>query len=130
MSTYLLYDFLDNRGNNAIGIWIDSLEKTERQRINTRIAMLGASGADLPPKLLSDTSEPHIKKLRVNGRVAVRLFLCKGPIDKNKEFTFLFGTTEKDNKTVDRNAAERAEEWRNMIISDPTNRRCLHEKVC
>ena len=130
MPLYSLYDFLDARGNNAITIWIKGLERIERQKINTRIAMLEANGGDLPPKLLSDTSEPHIKKIRVNGQVAPRLFLCRGPIDIKGEFTLLFGTTEKDNKTVDKNAAERAEERRKMVIDDPIKRRCPHEKLC
>ena len=126
---WALYDFVDNRGNNAIKIWIGSLQKIERQKINTRIAMLEDNGGNLSPRVFSDSKEPHVKKIRVQGHVVPRLFFCRGPVDIKAEFTFLFGTTEKDKKTVDRDAAERAEARRKVVLDDPARRRCVHEEV-
>ena len=126
---YALYDFMDHRGNNVIQIWIESLQKIQRQKINTRIAMLGANGNDLSPRVFSDTTKPHIKKIRVQGHIAVRLFFCRGPLDPKKEFTFLFGTTEKDNQTIDRNPAKKAEARQKLIMNNPKHR-CIHEELC
>jgi len=126
---WALYDFVDSRRNNAIKIWTESLQKKERLKINTRIAMLGDNGGNLSPRVFSDSKEPHIKKIRVQGHVAPRLFFCRGPIEVKTEFTLLLGTTEKDNKTVDRNAAEKAEARRKVVLDDPARRRCVHEEV-
>ena len=124
---WALYDYVDHRGNNAIKLWIASLQKIEQQKINLRIAMLGANGDNLSPSLFSDSEEPHIKKIRIQGHVAVRLFFCRGPLNSRTEFTFLFGTTEKDNKTVDKHAGQQAEERRQLILGNPNKYRCIHE---
>ena len=66
--------------------------------------------------------------LVVNGEVALRPMLCRGPFDHRREFTFLFGTTEQqDPKFVQRDAPERAEQNRNDLICHSENR-CKHER--
>jgi hypothetical protein len=104
-------------------------KKAERIKLNQKLDMLENSGPNLTTGLLSDSKLSHIKKIRIKGRVAIRLMLCKGPIDNKKEFTLLFGAIEKDNKLTPKDAEQRAETRRQEIIQAPNSRRCLHERV-
>ncbi|HEX9828484.1 MAG TPA: hypothetical protein VGA80_17945 [Flavobacteriaceae bacterium] len=120
-----IYNYVDHRGNNAIKIWMQSLEKNDRARLDQKIDMLSTNGPDLPPGLLSDTKLRHIKKIRLNGKVAIRLMLCKGPINNNIEFTLLYGAREQDRQLIPWDAVERAEIRRQEIINNQL-RRCDH----
>ncbi len=124
-----LYDYVDNRGRNDIKAWTQSLEKTQRMKLNSKLDMFEKFGSHLPPKLYSDTPLHHIKKIRSRGQVELRLLLSKGPIDNNKEFTLLLGAIEKNYKLEPRDAFERAERRRQEIMENPKIRRCLHEPV-
>lgn len=101
------------------------METAERAKLNLKLDLLRLNGADLSPELLSDTNVSTIKKLRVNGRVAVRLMLCRGPIHVHDEFTLLMGAIEKDRKLIPANAVEVAEERRLVVIAN-TLRRIEH----
>ena len=85
--TWVLYDYLDDKGINEIKAWTQKLQKKERAKLNAKLDMLEKHGSDLPPGLLSDTKFSHIKEIVIKGQVAVRLMVCRGPIDNNKEFT-------------------------------------------
>ncbi len=124
-SEWDIYDYCDHRGINVIEDWLTSdLEVPERARVLRKLDALRKNGPDLSSELLSDTPSPHIKKIRVNGRVAPRLLLCRGPVDMGaREFTLLFGCTERDRKFVPPNAITRAEENRKFVIADPLKRR-------
>jgi hypothetical protein len=85
----------------------------------------------LGSNVLTDTTFPHIKEIVVNGRVAVRMLACRGPIDGRKELTLLFGAFERDNVYVPSNALAIADKRREAIINSPkdTNRkRIKHER--
>ena len=89
-----------------------------------KLDALRENGPDLSNDLLSDTPSRHIKKIRLNGRVAPRLLLCRGPVNMTaREFTLLFGCTERDRRFVPPNAIERAEEHRTFVVANPTKRR-------
>lgn len=124
-----LYDYVDHRDNNDIKTWMRGLQKKERAKLNVKLDMLKNAGSNLPTGLLSDTKLPHIKKIRILGQVAVRLMVCKGPIDNQKEFTLLLGAIEKDRKLIPEDVEEKAEARRQEICKNPTSRRCLHERV-
>jgi hypothetical protein len=95
-------------------------------RMIRKLDALRDNGPDLSSDLLSDTPSRHIKKIRLNGRVAPRLLLCRGPVDTDQEFTLLFGCTERDRKFVPANAIAKAEEYREYVIADPQRRRREH----
>jgi len=100
-------------------------------RLNQKLDMLERYGIDgLPPKLVAGPlgGHRHIYKLRIDGSVAMRPMLCKGPIDMNREFTLLLGATERDRVLDPMDAPRRAEQRRTEIIANPT-RRCNHERV-
>ena len=124
-----LYDYRDNRGTNDIKSWTQALQKDQRAKLALRLDMLQQNGSDLSTGVFSDTKMPHIKKIRIGGKVAVRLMLCRGPINNNSEFTLLLGAIEKDRKLIPKDAEKLAELRRQEIITDPINKRCLHERV-
>ena len=121
-----IYDYCDHRGINVIEDWLtNTMQVPERARILRKLDALRENGPDLSSDLLSDTPSPHIKKIRVNGRVAPRLLLCRGPVNMGaaREFTLLYGCTERDRKFVPPNAIARAEENRESVIAQPLKRR-------
>lgn len=97
--------------------------------MNQRIDLLGEKGKDLCPGLAGPLhGSPHLYKIKVNGRVAARMILCKGPIDMEAEYTLLLGAFERDDELPD-GVLEIAEAYRQEIILDPANRRTLHERA-
>jgi hypothetical protein len=129
MAKWKLYDYVDARGVNSFKEWSSRLEKTDLARLNSKLDMLGKEPA-LPPQLLAGPlAGVPIYKLRINGRVALRPMLCKGPVDKDAEFTLLFGAFERDRKLVPGDAVSQAEARRKKVIASPRQRRCPHERV-
>ncbi len=139
---YILYDFMDARGINRIKNWTQGLEKEGRVRLKSKFDMLEMHGEGLANKLLTGTEKGLIKKLRVTCRrvPTIRVMICKGPLDMDKEFTILQGAIEKDDKLDPSDAVTIADRHRTEIIdcdqrkSDKNNqcnneRRCLHERV-
>jgi hypothetical protein len=124
-----IFDYVDMRDGNVIVKWLNGLQKPERARMDRKLQALHDNGPNLSSELLSDTPSKHIKKIRLNGRVAPRLLLCRGPVDMEREFTLLFGATERDRKFVPANAIEAAEENRERVTSDPDHRRTEHDST-
>ena len=122
-----LYDYIDEQGRNLFKDWTRGLQKHELTKLNQKLDMLERNGADLSTGLLSDTPSPCIKKIRINGPVACRPLLCRGPIDMQHEFTLLVGAFEKDRRLPKVDIAA-AEECRNEIIRNQFRRR-KHERV-
>ncbi len=123
-----IYDYCDHRGKNVIEDWLNNkLQVPERARMIRKLDALWHNGPELSSDLLSDTPSPHVKKIRVNGRVAPRLLLCRGPVNMTaREFTLLFGCTERDRAFVPANAIAKAEENRGFVLADPDQRRKPH----
>jgi len=128
MNDWTLYDYVDRRGDNIILKWMQSLQVPDRARLKAKMDMLRKNGPDLPTGLLSDTRISNIKKIRVNGRVALRPMLCRGPIWMDKEFTFLLGATERDGKLSPIDAPEIADRHRAKVRSAPSERRVIHDR--
>jgi hypothetical protein len=97
--------------------------------MNQRIDILGLKGKDFCPGLAGPLhGSPHLYKIRINGRVAARLLLCKGPISMETEFTFLLGAFEVDDELPE-GTLETAESYRQAIILNPAQRRGPHERA-
>jgi hypothetical protein len=124
-----LFDFKNSSDENVLQYWADRLplQKRDRGRLDSKIDMLKRVGDNLPPKLLQPTRARHIMEIAVNGQVALRVLLCRGPIVMKNEFTFLFGATEKDRKYNPKNSPERADRNRDDLILNPSQR-CKHER--
>ena len=130
MAEYKLYDYLDNRGDNDFASWSLTLQTRDRAKLSQKLRMLENVGSDLPPELLAGPIKDyaHIYKMRINGQVALRPLLCKGPINNGQEFTLLKGASEKDRKLIPPNAPAIATTRREEILVDP-KRRCDHVRV-
>ncbi|HZQ19604.1 MAG TPA: hypothetical protein VFA90_12850 [Terriglobales bacterium] len=123
-----LYDYVSRRGENVIKQWCGRLQKRDLIRLTQRIDKLAESGHELCPGLAGPIhNSRHLYKIKVNGNVAARLFLCKGPISMETEYTLLFGAFESDDK-LPAGTLETAEQYRQEIISDRL-RRCIHERL-
>ena len=124
-----IYDYLEANGVNPIEEFIQaSIEAKERAKLLARVQALRGSGyAILGGNMLTDTREKHVKEIRVNGNVAVRMLMCRGPVDGNKEATLLFGAVERDNQYVPKDAPARAEERRKQVAADPSRRRIIRQ---
>lgn len=126
-SKWRLFDYRDARNENIILNWLNDLQKPDRARMDRKLQALQDNGPNLSSELLSDTPSRHIKKIRLNGRVAPRLLLCRGPVVMDGEFTLLFGATERDRKFVPPNAIGIADENRDRVVADPVHRRVNHD---
>lgn len=94
--------------------------------MESKFDLLQAHGLALPARLLTDTPNRKIKKIRVNGQVALRPLLCLGPIHNDQEFTLLVGAFEKGGEFDPRNAVEMAADRREQVVQNPSVRRCEH----
>lgn len=128
MTEWKLYDYVDNRGINDFERWSLGLQSSDRARLSQKLGMLQKLGPDLPPQLLAGPIKGNIYKMRINGRVAFRPLLCKGPINHDAEFTLLMGATERDRQWQPRNAPATAVVRRTEIVADSA-RRCNHVRV-
>lgn len=125
---WTIYDYRSHRSENIVKVWLEGLQKPDRVRMTKRIDLLLDNGLDLCPGLAGPLKESsHLYKLKVNGRVAARLFLCKGPLTMEAEFTLLWGAFETDNE-LPPGTVETAEHHRREIIANH-QRRCPHERV-
>ena len=129
MADFNLYDYVDGRGVNEFKEWTKTLQKNDLARLNQKLDMLKRE-PDLPPQLLAGPLDGRpIYKLRINGRVALRPMLCRGPINNESEFTLLLGAVEQDRELVPLDAVDRAASRRREVITNPKKRRTKHERV-
>jgi hypothetical protein len=129
--SWALYDYVDAQGRNDFEAWSANLQKPELAKLNRKLKALEDNGPDLLPQMLAGPLKgyAHIYKLKINGRVALRPLLCKGPIDNEREFTLLKGAFEVGNRWEPPNAPSEAVNRRGYVIADPSNRRTPHVKV-
>lgn len=124
-----LYDYRDKRSRNPIKEWCEQLQKPDLARMNQRMDILAEKGKDFCPGLAGPLhGSPHLYKIKVNGRVAARMILCKGPIEMEGEYTFLLGAFERDDE-LPAGTLETAEAFRQEVILDPNQRRTRHERA-
>lgn len=126
-----LHNYVDDRGVNDFQSWSQGLQKPDLARLNRKLKMLEDNGPNLGPELLAGPIRgyAHIYKMKINGRVALRPLLCKGPISNETEFTLLIGAFEVGSKWDPSSAPSDAVERRERVRDDPKNRRCDHVKV-
>lgn len=126
---WVLYDYRDQRGTNPVREWCEQLQKTDLARMNQRIDLLGEKGKDFCPGLAGPLhGSPHLYKIKINGSVAARLLICKGPMSMETEYTLLLGAFEKDDELPE-GTLNTAESYRQAIILNPRDRRGQHERA-
>ncbi|MFA5300956.1 MAG: hypothetical protein WC389_22415 [Lutibacter sp.] len=127
-----LFDYKDSNGYNVMQAWADNMpmQSRDRGKLDNRIDILERAEPNLlPPGLLHNVrGYKHIMHLVAKGKpVTLCPMLCRGVVDFQSEFTFLFGATEKDRKYLPRNAPEIADKNRDDLRLH-TQCRCKHER--
>jgi len=135
MYRWRIYEYVDERGESAIGEWLrrEDIQERDRGQLLQKMDMLAMHGMDLLPGILAGPIkskrqpkkfQSHIYKLIIHGQRMLRPMLCKGPLDMDCEFTFLIGAIETGG-ILDVDALD-AEKRRQEVIADPQNRRRLN----
>ena len=128
ISTWTIYDYVDQDRGNLIRVWSSQLQKKELAKLNQRVDSLALHGPGLIPGMLSPTGVPNIFKLKIHGRVQLRPLLCEGPGKDEAAFTLLLGAIEVSWNYEPRDAPELAAKYRELLIKD-MRRRVPHERV-
>lgn len=126
---YKLFDYVDEHGRNVIKEWSESLEKTQRARLNEMLDKLAMHGDTLYPMMMAGSGVGGISKLRIKGSVQLRPLLCKGPVDVASEYTLLKGAKEVGDEWKPDNAREIAKEHKEKVKKNAVERRKVHERV-
>jgi hypothetical protein len=129
-STYRLWDFLSERGENLILKWVKDDRLTVRARASLnqkldRLIQIPFQTA-IETKMLAGPIGKHIYKLRINADVMLRPMLCRGPIDQD-EYTLLLGAVETGGR-LPKGSIEKAQQNRATIVADQ-KRRCPHVRI-
>lgn len=125
---YTLFDYVDDSDSNLIKSWTESLQTTDRAKLNERLDKLEKHGDELVPRLLTGTKVAGILKLRIQGRVQMRPMLCKGPAKVSEEYTLLAGAKEVGDKLTPREVEKTASARKKEVVAD-NKRRKLHERA-
>jgi hypothetical protein len=127
-----VFEWIDERGVGVVSGW--KMQTTQRTRLDAKLDMLVNAVVDpvtrqanLPPDMLAGPGfkgQPFIYKLKARGNVQLRPMLCLGPFDES-DWTILHPAIEKDFELIPSDAADRAEDRRKVLLSDPRRRRLL-----
>ncbi|UVT20040.1 MAG: hypothetical protein H8K03_20050 [Nitrospira sp.] len=133
----ILYDYADGKEPNPITSWLQGLPLEQLAQLNLKIKQLKECGDQILPNFVTAAvGSVDVQEIKVNGRMALRLLICRGPIDSRLppqmgkvkapypayEFTLLFGSEERDNRYVPHDAVKQAENRRLAIVADNRKR--------
>ena len=128
---YAIWDFVSPRGENLILRWAkdENLTKADRARLDQKLDRLAQVEFALAvsTKLLNGPLRKEIYKLKVHGQIMMRPLLCRGPFQKEMEYTLLVGAVEKNSKLKPSTCLKEAAANREAVIADG-NRRRRHER--
>ena len=120
---FKIYHYVNNQGCDEFSLWENNLQSIQRGKLKEKIDKLRLYGNDLYPHLLTDTGISGIQKLRIRGNVQLRPLLCRGPIEILEEYTLLMGAKEVGGKWKPKDAPVVADERKQDVINNPTERR-------
>lgn len=126
--SFPLYEYLNANGKNEIQAWRNDLQVVHRAKLDEKLGKLYKDGEALRPHLLTDSKEPSVFKLRVQGPVKLRLLLCRGTVDMHGEYTLLFGTQEVGSVIRPKGAEKAAGLRREEVMENPNTRRASNAK--
>ncbi|MEK7993365.1 MAG: hypothetical protein AAB403_06120 [Planctomycetota bacterium] len=129
-----LWTFVSESGRDVLKEWAREarLATRVRARLDQKLDVLRRQSFEIliHTHLLAGpiAKQLHIYKLRVDGQVAVRVMLCRGPLPGEPGYTLLAGALERDRRLTPADAPERATRNRDKVISDPVHRRKPYER--
>jgi hypothetical protein len=133
MNKWRVYFYLEGiRRDNAIRQWLEDERVSVSQiaSFQDKIDTLEESGPEMVPGFISDTPvAKDIYKMKIKGNKGMkqlRPMCCRGPFGPH-EYTILFGSVEKDNQLIPKDAKKRAQQNLTELKADPTRR--VHERL-
>src|SRR5258706_699374 len=116
----LFWEYLNRRGDREFSAWRLGLPTRERATLDEKMRAIQAMGAVVQCLKGPLSGYRHLYKIRVQGpNMALRPLLCKGPINKDDEFTMLKPMTEVGGSDQPPGAKNDAESRRLEIVRDP-----------
>lgn len=91
-----VWHYVNDKGVDVIREWASDVPKRQRVKLQQKIDALIKDGSELSPQLLSDSKQPGIKKIKVQGNPKLRPLLCKVPTEEGEieEWVLLVGAYE------------------------------------
>jgi len=124
----ILYEYVDGRGLGAMTGWMGTKEAREHDWYFDQAAdrLSQASPEALPGFVAGPLiGYRHLYKLRLGGKVRLRPILCKGPIEPERELTFLVPAFERGGRIEPADALAKADRRRQEVLFDGSRRRTL-----
>lgn len=122
-----LWAFTSKGGRDIVSEWVNAVRLPTRVRavLDQKCDVLRCQPFEsvVHSKLLAGPIAKHIYKLRLNGTIAVRIMICRGPVAEEIEYTLLEGAVERDGKLVPRDAPDRASRNRLTLLAHPHRRK-------
>lgn len=93
-----VWHYVNEKGVDVISKWASDVPKRQLIKLQQKIDALIKHGSELSPQLLSDSKQPGIKKIKVQGNLKLRPLLCKIPTNEGEveEWILLVGAYEID----------------------------------
>lgn len=119
-----VWHYRDKNGVDVIKEWASEVPKRQLIKLQLKIDSLVKNGGESSPQLLSDTGQPGIKKIKVQGNPKLHPLLCKiSEADaENEEWVILVGAYEKSWKYVPEDALIDAAIRRKEVLEDEKRR--------
>lgn len=105
----------------------EKLSTKDRAKLNQRLDRLAQVEFEqaISTKLLNGPLRKEIYKVKAHGQIMMRPLLCRGPFQKEAEYTLLVGAIEKNWKLEPSTCLGDAEDNRRTLLADK-NRREAH----
>lgn len=118
----MLFEFVDRRGWGVITEW--ELQTEQRAKLDAKLDMLDNADFETAKQILRGIrGYGGLFKIRIQGRVQLRPIMCYGPLDTDKEITFLLPAREIGGDWNPRDAPELALARMSELQRYPSRRR-------
>ena len=119
----MFWEYISARGQREFSVWRDGLPKVERALLDEKMRAIEAMGLGVSCLKMNLRGYRHLGKIRVQAPTqALRPLLCRGPQNKDGEFTMLMPMTEVGGADIPRGAKDEAERRRQLIAVTPSSR--------
>lgn len=112
----ICWEHFSQGGRRSLSPWYGKLQKASRSRFDAAL--------DTPVSRQQKTQKnkagyAQLRELRVYANPQLRPLLCRGPVDRHGELTFLAPATEKGDRLQPENAVDVAIERYQEVVDDP-----------
>jgi hypothetical protein len=122
-----LYDFTSPRGDSVIEKWAgkERLSSKDRAKLENRLDRLAKVDFELAvgTSLLNGPVAKDIYKIKVYGQTMMRPMACRGPFNKDTEYTLLVGAIERDDELEPATCIDDASESLRTLLANRSRRR-------